>query len=81
MTITCKWKLSKKSDLKSSKRKDWSILIKDPDFAEDISKNIISYITYNTVDIQIDPNDFESIITLQGKIDVGIHPYYDNQLL
>lgn len=48
MTITCKWKLSKKSDLKSSKTKDWSILIKDPDFAEEISKNILSYITYNT---------------------------------
>jgi hypothetical protein len=37
-----------------------------------------SYVTYNTVDIQLDPNDIESIITLQGQIDVGIHPYYDN---
>jgi hypothetical protein len=37
-----------------------------------------TFISYTTKDIQIDPDDPASIVTITGQTDVGLHPYYDD---
>jgi len=42
------------------------------------NENVFARISYNTQSILLDPNDITSYFEIEGQVDVGIHPYYDN---